>query len=218
MTYALLNLPRPSDTDLTYTNPLARILRHSVYGWLRLRPALAQHTAAEHEALGRWATGRSSIVEIGVAEGVSALAMREAMTERGTLYLIDPFHLSRMPALNFTKRAAHRIVEASSRGTVVWMEQFSTDAAATWRMPIDLLMIDGDHCEDGVRRDWSDWSRFVPPGGAVIFHDARLFEGGWTTPSYGPVRVVDDLFRNKRIPKWSIAEEVHSLVVVERLR
>jgi predicted O-methyltransferase YrrM len=216
LTYALLNLPRLSDSALTYTNPLARILRHPVYGWLGLRPALAQHTAEEHTALCRWAAGRSTVVEIGVAEGVSALAMREVMAERGTLYLIDPFHLSRLPALNFTKRAAHRVVAGSPRANVVWLEQFSSDAAANWRLPVDLLMIDGDHSEEAVRRDWNDWSHFVQPGGVVIFHDARLFEGGWTTPSYGPVRVVDDLFRHNRIAGWSIAEEIHSLVVIER--
>ena len=38
---------------------------------------------------------RVRFVEIGVAEGVSAMALREVWLEEGTLYLIDPFHLSR---------------------------------------------------------------------------------------------------------------------------
>ena len=69
------------------------------------------------------------MVEIGVAEGVSALALREGMAEDGTLYLIDPFHLSRIPALNFIKRVAQRTVAGSARGKVVWIEKFSQDAA-----------------------------------------------------------------------------------------
>jgi hypothetical protein len=214
--YALLNLPCESDVARNYGKGLAPPLNHSVYAWLGLRPVRAQHTSAEHEALQRWATGRASLVEIGVAEGVSGLAMREVMAESGTLSLIDPFHLSRVPALNFTKRAAHRAVKSYSRGNVRWIEEFSFDAARVWSAPIDLLLIDGDHSENAVRTDWDDWSRFVIPGGIVIFHDARVFEGGWTNSDYGPVRLVDDLFRSKKVPNWTIAEEVHSLVVVER--
>jgi predicted O-methyltransferase YrrM len=214
--YAVLNLPRESDVVENYGNQLIPLLRHPVYAWLGLRPALAQHTAAEHAALRRWATDRSTLVEIGVAEGVSALALRETMCTDGRLHLIDPFHLSRFPALNFMKRAAHRAVEGSSRGRVVWIEKFSYDAAREWTAPIDLLVIDGDHSDAGVERDWNDWSRFVKPGGVVIFHDACLFSGGWTRPDYGPVKLVNRLFRAGLTPGWNIVEEVHSLIVVER--
>jgi len=211
----VLNLPRVLDTDLNYENKLVPILRHPVYSWLGLRPAMAQHTAAEHASLKRWATGRSSLVEIGVAEGVSALAMREAMAENATLHLIDPFHLSRVPALNFLKRTAHRAVSGCMRGKVIWVEEFSSVAAKRWNAPLDLLLIDGDHSEAGVQKDWDDWNNFIVTGGVVIFHDARLFDGGWTTPEYGPVRLVNRLFRNGRLPGWSIVEEIHSIVVVE---
>jgi predicted O-methyltransferase YrrM len=181
-----------------------------------LRPALAQHTAEEHAALGKWAAGMKCVVEIGVAEGVSALALREGMAEDGTLYLIDPFHLSRLPALNFIKRVARRTVNGASRAKVVWIEEFSKDAAREWKEPIDLLLIDGDHSEAGVERDWQDWSGFVRPGGLVIFHDARVFERGWTTPDYGPVRLVNRLFRGGGVAGWKIVDEVHSIFVVQR--
>jgi predicted O-methyltransferase YrrM len=214
--YAVLNLPRVSDTQLQYSSKLVTAFPHSGYAWLGLRPCIAQHTAAEHAALQRWAVGRTTLVEIGVAEGVSALALREAMSPDGTLYLIDPFHLSRLRSLNFIKRAAHRIVATCQRGEVVWIEKFSQDAAKDWKEPLDLIVIDGDHSEKGVEDDWNSWNRFVKPGGVVIFHDARVFEGGWTTPAYGPVKLVDRLFRKETSPDWSIAEEVHSLLVVER--
>jgi predicted O-methyltransferase YrrM len=182
-----------------------------------MRPVLAQHTSDEHAALEKSASGRSSIVEIGVAEGVSAIALRQGMAANGTLHLIDPFHFSRNSILNFTRRTARRLVRSCPRGNVDWIDSFSFDAVQKWSLPIDLLFIDGDHTEEGVRRDWTEWNRFVAPGGIVIFHDARIFEGGWTTPEYGPVKLVDDLFRQQRIPGWRIVEEIHSLVVVERL-
>jgi predicted O-methyltransferase YrrM len=216
--YAVLNLPRESDTSSNYGIRRVPLLRHPLYACLGLRPVLAQHTAAEHAAFKRWAANRRSIVEIGVAEGVSALAMRESMTPDGALYLIDPFHLSRYPALNCMKQAARRAVGSCKQGSVAWIEQFSHDAVRTWNHSIDLLVIDGDHAEAAVERDWNDWSRFVPLGGAVLFHDACLFEGGWTKPEYGPVKIVNRLFRNGANPEWKIAEEVHSVMVVERVR
>jgi predicted O-methyltransferase YrrM len=194
------------------------LLCHPVYAWLGLRPALAQHTALEHDAFGRWATGRKSLVEIGVAEGVSALALRANMADDATLYLVDPFHLSRYPTLNFMKRTAQRVVGTHLRGKAIWIEKFSQDAVQTWNRPIDLLLIDGDHVESAVERDWNDWSRFVVPGGVAIFHDARLFEGGWTTPDYGPVKLVNRLFRNGNHQEWTIVEETHSLFILQRNR
>jgi hypothetical protein len=56
----------------------------------------------------------------------------------------------------------------------------------------------------------------VKPSGVVVFHDARLFDGGWTSPNYGPVKLVDRLFRTGKPSEWKIVEEIHSLLVVER--
>lgn len=218
MKYLVLTLPLPPDGLHAFDERVPSVLQHPLCAWLGFRPVLAQHTAAEHELIRRWASGRSNLVEIGVAEGVSALAVREVMSTKGKLSLIDPFHLTRLRFLNFTKRAARRAVESCTRGEVIWIEKFSSVAARDWTTPIDFLLIDGDHSEAGVRSDWECWSRFVAPGGVILFHDARLFEGGWTSSEYAPVKLVDELFRRDRIPGWMIVEEVHSLVVVERAR
>jgi hypothetical protein len=193
------------------------LLRHSIFAWLGIRPVCGQHTPGEHEVLKKWATGKSSLVEIGVAEGGSATDLRVAMSASGTLWLIDPFHLSRMPAINATKRAAHRVVEKCRNGTVVWIEKFSFDAVIGWQHKIDFLFLDGDHSEEGIQRDWDDWHPFITPGGVVAFHDAAIFPRGWTRPDWGPVRLVDRLFRTQILGEWRIVEEVDSLVVVQRL-
>ena len=199
------------------TPPLTRILQHPVFAWAGMRAPIAQHTLAEHQALMRHAREAKTVVEIGVAEGASAAGLRQAMPADGTLYLIDPFHLSRVPALNFLKRAARRAVGAAGSARTVWIESFSQDAAHDWKLPIDFLLIDGDHREEAVERDWLDWSRFVNSNGVVAFHDARIFPSGWSTPDYGPVRFVDRAFRqNASNSEWSIIEEVDSLVFVSR--
>ncbi|HUK30098.1 MAG TPA: class I SAM-dependent methyltransferase [Candidatus Acidoferrum sp.] len=193
-------------------------MRHPFFSWLGLRPVFAQHSAAEHEVLQRRATGRKKVVEIGVAEGASACALRESMSPEGTLYLIDPFHLTRLRALNALKRAAHAAVARSGKCRVEWIEDFSQKVVANWSGAIDLLFIDGDHKKEAVMKDWLDWSPFVAPDGIVLFHDARVFPGGWPTPEYGPVQTVNDLFRTGSQQGWRILEEVDSLVVVGRIQ
>ena len=209
-----LLLRRP---DNTTDGGVRGLLRHPVFAWLGFRPVEGQHTPEEHVALKKWAAGKASLVEIGVAEGASAVALREVMAPGGCLSLIDPFHLSRMRGVNATKRAAHRAVARCPNGRVAWIEQLSTAAVKDWSRPIDFLFIDGDHSEAGVEQDWQQWHRFVVPGGIVVFHDAAVFPGGWTGPDWGPVRLVDRLFRNGELPGWRITEQVDSLVVIERL-
>lgn len=212
--------PRIQFVELPPATPsargISRALRHPFFAWAGIRQPIAQHTLAEHQALMRHARRTRAIVEIGVAEGASAAGLREAMHPEGTLYLIDPFHLSRVPALNFLKRAAHRAVDSAGQARTVWIESFSQDAARTWNLPIDFLLIDGDHREETVERDWRDWSPFVTPEGIVAFHDARLFDRGWTSPDYGPVRFIDRYFRRDSTVLWAIIEEVDSLVIVSR--
>lgn len=39
---------------------------------------------------------------------------------------------------------------------------------------VDLLFIDGDHSYEGAKSDFDTFSKFVRPGGMVVFHDIRL--------------------------------------------
>lgn len=206
-------MPSPASPELPW---LVARMRHPLFAWLGLRPVFVQHTLAEHEALQRWASGQRRVVEIGVAEGGSALALREVMSADGTLHLIDPFHLSRVKWMNCQQRAAMAAVAGSHNGQVAWIQKFSYEAVRDWNEGIDFLFLDGDHEEKAVWEDWESWHRFVAPGGCVAFHDAREFENGWPKATDGPVRVVNALFREKSIFGWTIVEEVDSLVLVER--
>jgi hypothetical protein len=193
-----------------------RAMKHPFFAWAGLRPPIAQHTAAEHAALEKHVRECRTVLEIGVAEGASAVALRQAMNRDGTLYLVDPFHLSRLRHLNFLRRAAKRVVRSGQGARTVWIEAFSQDAVREWTLPIDFLLIDGDHREAAVEQDWDNWSPFVVENGIVAFHDARLFSDGWTSESYGPVRFVDRAFRSNSSSSWIILDEVDSLVFVCR--
>ena len=67
-----------------------------------------------------------------------------------------------------------------------------------------------------MRADWEGWHGFVEPGGAVLFHDARLSqEGGRGLP--GPTAVVDSLFRGPGpVAGWSVLREADRTVAVVR--
>ncbi len=123
-------------------------LRKSVYHLLYLRPVYAQHTLAEEQALHRLASGKKSVLEIGVAEGGSAAAIRETMDPGGTLYLVDPYPPGRF-GVNFTKWVAQRHLRYSDGPKINWLTDFSYNVAKTWHGPIDFLFIDGDHAFEG---------------------------------------------------------------------
>ncbi|HEY9599667.1 MAG TPA: class I SAM-dependent methyltransferase [Cyanophyceae cyanobacterium] len=191
--------------------------KHPIFQVFGYRKVIADHSYAEEKILQKWAKDCQTLVEIGVAEGASARALREAIASTSTLYLIDPYLPGRIPVINFTKIVAHRHVNRCQNATVFWLQQFSYDAIKDWNKPINFLFIDGDHSYEGCMQDWQDWSPFVTSGGIVAFHDARLFENGWTQPDWGSVRVVNELFRETSSDQWQIVDEVDSLVVVQKL-
>ena len=102
------------------------------------------------------------VVEIGVREGCTTRALLEGVAlTGGRLYSCDvadcrgarhvPEHLHRH--WEFTQQASHHFL-------------------AEWARPIELALIDGDHCEEAVRGDWRGIAPWVRPGGLVCFHDS----------------------------------------------
>jgi len=188
-----------------------------------LIPPRTMHSAPERELLERLARDAGRVVEIGVYEGSSAVALARVMGPAQELHLIDPFghHPTALPqGWGATERASRRVVARAARRNgpgVFWHPQLSHDVAPGWHETIDVLFIDGDHAEEAVARDWADWHRWVAPGGHVLFHDAR--EGrpdGRGLP--GPTAVVDRTFRGPSGPPpgWQIAAEVDRTVAVRR--
>jgi predicted O-methyltransferase YrrM len=188
-----------------------------------LIPPRTMHSDADAGVLRATAAGRRRVVEIGVYEGSSAAVLCEVLDPGAELHLIDPFgeHGWALPAgWGATEGASRRVVDRARRRhhgpQVTWHVDYSAAVAARWQGPVDLVFIDGDHSEDGVRADWDGWNGFVEPGGAVVFHDARLTqEGGRGLP--GPTAVVDGLFRGPGAASgWRIVAEADRTVAVAR--
>lgn len=191
---------------------LPRWRRRHVVAVLGLRPAVAQHSEAEAHLLRGYARNAKCVVEIGVAEGGSAIELRRVMNHDGTLVLVDPYEPG-LFGLSMPWIVAHRLVDGEDRGDVLWIRRRSTEAAREWNAPIDFIFFDGDHSYQAVKADWQAWSRYVRVGGVAALHDALLSE--WTTSTDGPVRLVEEIAEND--PRWKVVDGVDSTAVLRHI-
>jgi len=189
-----------------------------------LIPPRTMHSEAEAATLARLARAARRVVELGVYEGSSAVALLRAMAPDSELVLIDPYtadtRWAALPQGSWANATATRLAVARARrrggASVRWSIARSQDVGRAWDSgPVDLVFIDGDHSYDGCREDWEAWHRHVAPGGFVAFHDARAGRpSGHGAP--GPTQVVDERFRDGGLPGWSMVDELDALVVVRR--
>src|SRR3954464_9359666 len=155
-----------------------------------LIPPRTMHSVQERELLQRLARGARRVVEIGVYEGSSAVALCEVLGPDAELHLIDPFghHPTALPAgWGATERASRRgvaraaggggrrgVPRAAGRGgpRVVWHVALAEDVAPGWSAPAELIFVDGDHAEDATRLDSELLHRHVAPGRHPLLHHA----------------------------------------------
>ena len=213
--------------------PLRSLTPHRLRDDVRLRalavglgaiPPRTMHSNEDARILLEAARGATRVVEIGVYEGASAVALCQTLAPGAELHLVDPFgrHPDALPsgwgATEWaTRRAVARAIRRRGRGapTVHWHVALSHEVAASWAGAVDLVFIDGDHSEAGCELDWSSWCEFVAPGGRVVFHDARAgVPGGRGLP--GPTAVVTRHFREPVTPGWELVAEADRTVTVRR--
>jgi predicted O-methyltransferase YrrM len=115
-------------------------------------------------------------VEIGSARGKSACYVGRALKENGfgKLFAIDPHTHTDWNDENSvdTLGEMRRNIRALRlERQVEVIRDMSSNAAARWMLPIDMLFIDGDHSYEGVKKDWELFMPFVTQFGVVVFHD-----------------------------------------------
>jgi hypothetical protein len=201
-----------------------------------LIPPRTMHSREDAGVLLDLARDAHRVVEIGVYEGSSAIALCQTMPPGSDLHLVDPFgrHPDALPSgWGATEWATRRAVARALRRrrcepgagapVVRWHTCLSAELAARWPGdPVDLVFIDGDHSEIGCELDWSEWHPFVAVGGHVVFHDARAgLPGGRGLP--GPTAVVTRHFRSDSAGEgaafgWEMVAEADRTVAVRRVR
>jgi predicted O-methyltransferase YrrM len=114
-----------------------------------------------------------SLVEIGVFRGSTSRFLAAALADQqgGTLHLVD---------VDSTALAnARRSIGDVAQVTVIEHAGFSTSSAvlAGVSSGCDLVYLDADHSEDGVRAELACWIPKVRPGGVVAVHDTIGIRG-----------------------------------------
>lgn len=109
------------------------------------------------------------VVEIGMAHGLSSLAILRALPDGGELISVDPFQTDKFGgagrcAVAETDRAnAHRLIEEPSH--------LALPALLREGMQVDFVYIDGMHTFDYVALDAFYAHKLLPVGGVVGFND-----------------------------------------------
>jgi predicted O-methyltransferase YrrM len=110
------------------------------------------------------------VVELGRYRGGSTLLLAAAL-EHGVLHSYDIETRQGRPGADLDRdlMAALDRFDLSDR---VRLHVEDSQTAAPIESHVDVLFIDGDHSESGVRADFARWAPLVRVGGHVLFHDA----------------------------------------------
>jgi predicted O-methyltransferase YrrM len=114
-----------------------------------------------------------NIVMIGAGPGILGLAVTENnFGVRLSIVDIDP------NPLHYTQ--VHLLAAGVSPKNIRLITGDSAQAGHMWEDgPIDLLIVDGNHTQEGVARDITAWFEHVSDGGYMFFHDHLEREGGF---------------------------------------
>ena len=133
------------------------------------------------------ARGARRVVEIGVYEGASAVALCGALGPDAELHLIDPFgrHPDALPGgWGASERATRRVLARAARRLGAAAPELPGTSRFARGRP-RLVAARSTWCSStattprpGCELDWLDWSPFVAVGGHVVFHDARADQPG----------------------------------------
>lgn len=142
------------------------------------------------------ARAKHCIIEIGTAQGRSTIALAlGAINGAGSpVYAIDPHDTFVGPLggkYGPSDRAAalKNFLRFDVAENVHLVNLPSSLVAAAWTLPVDLVLVDGDHKLDAVRKDCDDWLPFLVDGGVVLLDDTHI-------PGLGPDIVADELAKN----------------------
>ncbi len=118
----------------------------------------------------------SVIVDLGVEYGFSTFTF--ASPKIGKVYGIDWFKGD-----SFTNKANTRDYFMADWETlknrfgvdnIEIIEGRFSEVAKTWKLPIDILHIDGSHLYKDIKKDYETWSKFVKKDGVILLHDVYI--------------------------------------------
>jgi predicted O-methyltransferase YrrM len=149
-------------------------------------------------------TQDQQIVMIGAGPAVFALAMLEKRSQESlpALSIID------IDRVDFAEK--HLFAAGCSFSKIYLKVLDSVLASALFNQEtVDLLLVDGDHSYEGVRRDIDAWVPKLRPDGKIFFHDYLERDGGFNSSlpwkKGGCAKAVDETPRLHIIAKIGIS-------------
>jgi predicted O-methyltransferase YrrM len=128
-----------------------------------------------------------TVVEIGRFRGGSTFLIAAALAD-GIVHSYDIDTRQGRPGAELDRQLAAALARYGLEERVV-LHVADSKRADPPEEPIDLLFVDGDHREEGVRADFERWSPQLRPGGHLLFHDAVDAPDFAPTFDPGPARV-----------------------------
>lgn len=154
-------------------------------------------------------SGAGAVVEIGTDAGKStiALAYAQQIREGAPIHTIDIVEHAEIEA---------NLSRANVSAFVNRIVSSSSEVAASWSEPIELLWIDGDHSYKGVSKDIEYWADKVLPGGFMAFHDYPSM-GGKVLGSVGRA-VYDKILSRPDLWRVIADRQAGSILAFERMQ
>lgn len=146
-----------------------------------------------------------TIVEVGSAYGYSTCYIAAALQRNGfgKLYSIDPHEPTRWndgnPAEDTFVVVRDRLKKLRLSQYVCQIREYSQHALAQWDQPIDMLLLDGSHSYEDVKRDFFGFLPHVANAGLVLFHDTMWEyhrDSKWYRSDQGVPKLVQELQEN----------------------
>lgn len=122
-------------------------------------------------------------LEIGTNEGGSALIARTATDK--PIYTIDNKNVVKIP---------------TEQLNINFINKSSEEAVQCWKLPIDVLFIDGDHTK--AYQDFLLWQKYLVKGGYILIHDYIPEEETITVKKDCEPILTDNRFKKLFIPNF----------------
>jgi predicted O-methyltransferase YrrM len=132
-------------------------------------------------------TRPATVVEIGRFRGGSTLLLAAGL-ESGVLHSYDVERRQGRSGAELDAELLAALERYAFRNRVR-LHVADSRTAEPPEAPIDMLFIDGDHSEEGVRADFEHWRPRLASGGHVLFHDAVDAPDFVSPREEGPARI-----------------------------
>ena len=112
-------------------------------------------------------------LEVGSFKGRSSAYLASGLGEAARLACVDTWWNDAMP-YDAPSDVMPEFIQNTARfsNCIEPHRGISSEVAASWTRPIDLIFIAVDHSYEGCSGDLMAWMPFVRPGGWVTFHDS----------------------------------------------